>query len=250
MASFMLAGATLPEIGPLPATRPAKENTQPDKDALPGGVPEKDNVPDKDSVSDTDRPLQPPPLVEEDAAAFRACTQALRESGAIIKEEARIDTTDGCGIARPIVVSRLASDIEIGPPAILRCETALQLQRWTREAILPAINAVMPAKRLAGLEQASAYVCRKRNGSANGKISEHAFGNAIDIAAFRFSDGSRLGIAARDEDATAEGALQRAAVASACLYFRTVLDPGSDAAHESHLHLDVMTRSNGYRYCW
>lgn len=182
--------------------------------------------------------------------AFRACTEELRSAGAIIKEEARIDTKDGCGIARPVTVSRLASDIEIGPTATLRCETALQLQRWTREAVIPAISAVMPTKRLVGLEQASTYVCRNRNGAPNGKISEHAFGNAVDIAAFRFSDGSRLAIAPRDEDGSAEGALQRAAVASACLYFRTVLDPGSDAAHESHLHLDVMKRTNGYRYCW
>jgi hypothetical protein len=28
-----------------------------------------------------------------------------------------------------------------------------------------------------------------------------------------------------------------------------VLDPGSDAAHETHLHLDVIDRRNDYRYC-
>ena len=42
---------------------------------------------------------------------------------------------------------------------------------------------------------------------------------------------------------------QRAVTASACLYFKTVLDPGSDAAHETHLHLDVIERRNDYRYC-
>lgn len=241
---MLLAGVTLPEKGPVPATRPAKESPQSNKEAPPGNVPGKDSVPDKE------RPLPPPPLVEEDAGAFLACTEALRAAGAVIKEEPRIDPRDGCGIARPVVVSRLASDIEIGPEATLRCETALQLQRWAREAVVPAINAVMPTKRLVGLEQASAYVCRNRNGVAHGKISEHAFGNAVDIAGFRFSDGSRLAIAPRDEDSTVEGALQRAAVASACLYFRTVLDPGSDAAHENHLHLDVMKRTNGYRFCW
>lgn len=108
----------------------------------------------------------------------------------------------------------------------------------------------MPGKTLVGLEQASGYVCRNRNGAADGKISEHAHGNAVDIAAFVFSDGSRLEIAPREKDSTIEGAVQRAAVASACLYFTTVLDPGSDAAHETHLHLDVIKRKNGYRYCW
>jgi hypothetical protein len=28
-----------------------------------------------------------------------------------------------------------------------------------------------------------------------------------------------------------------------------VLDPESDAAHETHFHLDVLERKGGYRYC-
>ena len=42
----------------------------------------------------------------------------------------------------------------------------------------------------------------------------------------------------------------RAITEAACLYFTTVLDPGSDAAHQNHLHLDVKERRGGYRYCW
>ena len=59
-----------------------------------------------------------------------------------------------------------------------------------------------------------------------------------------------LAIAPREKDSSLEGAFQRAVVATACLYFTTVLDPGSDAAHETHLHLDVKARRNGYRFCW
>ena len=195
-------------------------------------------------------PPPPPPIPEEDAAVVAACLAELRSAGAVVKEAPRIDPENGCGIARPVVVGRLSSDIEIKPEATLRCETALKLQRWTREALMPAIKATLPGKGLTALDQASAYVCRNRNNAPDGKLSEHALGNAIDIAAFTFSDGSRLAIAPREKDATIEGALQRAAVASACLYFTTVLDPGSDAAHETHLHLDVKKRTNGYRYCW
>jgi len=34
-----------------------------------------------------------------------------------------------------------------------------------------------------------------------------------------------------------------------CLFFRTVLSPGSDATHQDHLHLDVLERKGGYLYC-
>ncbi len=44
-------------------------------------------------------------------------------------------------------------------------------------------------------------------------------------------------------------AFQRALNAAACLYFTTVLSPGSDDAHRNHMHLDVMKRTGGYRYC-
>ncbi|MNT84546.1 hypothetical protein D3C72_2245700 [compost metagenome] len=99
------------------------------------------------------------------------------------------------------------------------------------------------------LNQASTYICRLRNNAPAGKISEHAHGNAVDIASFTLSDGKTVEIKPRDEDGTMTGAFQRAITASACLYFRTVLDPGSDAAHETHLHLDVIERRNEYRYC-
>ena len=70
----------------------------------------------------------------------------------------------------------------VSPGSIVMC-------RWSREAMVPAVKAAMPDKNLTGLVQASAYVCRNRNNASNGKVSEHAFGNAVDIAAFTFSSG-------------------------------------------------------------
>ena len=89
-----------------------------------------------------------------------------------------------------------------------------------------------------------------RGGAETGKISEHAHGNAIDIAGFTFKSGKTFTIAPREEDSTLNGAFQRSIASAACLYFSTVLDPGSDKAHETHLHLDTMKRKGGYRYCW
>ncbi len=281
-----LTGASLPATGPMPVPRPAAGQHQPEKNApaepsaaqAPPAAKEKDaptpkqaddggrqtrGDDDKDGNRETEADMEagagkeaearkapPPPLVREDDAAFAACIGALKAGGAVIEEVAAIGPENGCGITRPVVLKRLSADVAIRPEATLRCKTALQLQRWTSGALGPAVEAAMPEKTLSGLEQASGYVCRNRNGAANGKVSEHAYGNAIDIAAFTFSDGSRMDIAPREKDSTMAGALQRAAVATACLYFTTVLDPGSDAAHETHLHLDVIRRKSGYRYCW
>ena len=103
---------------------------------------------------------------------------------------------------------------------------------------------------LLALDQASTYICRKRNNADTGKISEHAHGNAVDIARFTFKSGKTFSIEPRMKDSTLEGAFQRSITAAACLHFTTVLDPGSDSAHETHLHLDVIERKGGFRYCW
>lgn len=266
--------ASLPDKGPMPVARPSADGEkQPEKHGppTPTAAERKDAAASKETddtgdgsktkekdgdgkVADADKTEAakepPPPLVREDDATLAACIGALKAGGAIVEEIPAIGPENGCGITRPVLLKRLSGDIGITPEATLRCETALQLQRWTSGALVPAIAAGMPDKKLSGLEQASGYVCRNRNGAANGKVSEHAYGNAVDIAAFTFSDGSRMDIAPREKDSTIEGALQRAAVATACLYFTTVLDPGSDAAHETHLHLDVIKRKGGYRYCW
>ena len=44
-------------------------------------------------------------------------------------------------------------------------------------------------KRVVKINNASAYVCRRRNNSLTGKISEHAKANALDIATLGFEDG-------------------------------------------------------------
>lgn len=118
------------------------------------------------------------------------------------------------------------------------------------KTVKPALAVAMPGETVTGLRQASGYVCRNRNNAEEGKISEHAFGNAVDIAGFTLKSGKTIDIRPAERDSTLDGAFQRAITEAACLYFTTVLDPGSDAAHENHLHLDVKERRGGYRYCW
>ena len=47
---------------------------------------------------------------------------------------------------------------------------------------------------VAEIRQISAYSCRGMNGNPNSRISEHAFGNALDISAFTLADGRRISV--------------------------------------------------------
>lgn len=186
----------------------------------------------------------------ESDAEHAECTAALQAMGVVFKEAPHIDDGNGCGIDKPIIVSEPLPGIKLKPEATIRCPTALALAHWMKESVIPSASAALPNQgRITAVNQASAYICRLRNSAETGKISEHARGNAIDIASFHFEKGEDVAIRSRREDPTLTGAFQRTVSAAGCLYFTTVLDPESDAAHETHFHLDVIERKGGYRYC-
>lgn len=189
-------------------------------------------------------------IATEEPAAFAACIGALKAIGAGFLEIDRIEDGQTCGIDKPIELDTVLPGIRLEPKGILRCETALQIARMTRDMLKPAVEAVFPGRpKLTAIRQASTYVCRNRNSVDDGKVSEHAYGNAIDIAGLRFGEEEMPVMIALQDDGTAEAAFQRAFNAIACLYFTTVLSPGSDATHQDHMHLDVITRKSGFRYC-
>ncbi len=192
----------------------------------------------------------PEPVKPEDPAALQACLGALKEIGAEFKQLEPIrDAEQGCGIEAPLELSVVLPGIKLEPSGTMRCETALALSRWTKEMMLPAAALALPEKKVTAIANASTYICRNRNSAENGKISEHAKGNAVDISTISFDKGEPLVMKPRVEDGTPEGAFQRTITAAACLFFRTVLSPGSDATHQDHLHLDVLEREGSYLYC-
>ena len=87
------------------------------------------------------------------------------------------------------------------------------------------------------------------NGQPGARISEHAFGNALDIAAFVLADGRRVTVKDGWRGSPEEQGFLRDVQAAACEQFTTVLAPGSNHFHYDHIHVDLMRRSSGRRIC-
>jgi hypothetical protein len=102
---------------------------------------------------------------------------------------------------------------------------------------------------VAEIKQISAYSCRGMNGDPRARISEHAFGNALDIAAFTLADGRTITVKNGWHGLPEEQGFLRDVQGAACEQFSTVLAPGSNVYHYDHIHLDLMRRSGGYRTC-
>jgi hypothetical protein len=99
------------------------------------------------------------------------------------------------------------------------------------------------------IKQISAYSCRGMNGNSNAHISEHAFGNALDIAAFTLADGRRISVKDGWHGLPEEQGFLRDVQGAACQQFTTVLAPGSNAYHYDHIHVDLMRRASRRLIC-
>lgn len=190
----------------------------------------------------------PPALAQ---AEFAVCRLGLQALGVGFEPQPPItsDTDPACGIARPVLLTALAPGVAIDGAPLTTCQTALRLALWLHREVAPAAAALPGAPRVERIASGPGYQCRERVGDGSAKLSEHATGAAIDITGFGFSDGSRIDIASREAEGSMAEAFQKAIRHGACLYFTTVLGPGSNAAHDSHLHFDSAARKGGWRIC-
>ncbi len=129
------------------------------------------------------------------------------------------------------------------PPATT-CAVGAAFELWLRHGVQPAARELLGA-RVARIEHLGAYSCRRMYGRDRGRWSEHATGNALDVAAFVLDDGRRISVAGDWAGKGAEAAFLRRARDEACGVFGTVLSPDYNAAHADHFHLDQAARAFG-----
>ena len=133
--------------------------------------------------------------------------------------------------------------VAVKPTATLACPIVSVLDRWLADSVQPAAMRWFGA-RVVEIKQISAYSCRGMNGNPHAHISEHAFGNALDIAAFTLADGRRITVKDGWRGMPEEQGFLRDVQAAACQQFNTVLAPGSNVYHYDHIHVDLMRRAS------
>ncbi len=246
-------------------------------------------APQSPSAPQASEPVQPqsasppPTWTAEEVSTGRAqCARVLSGTG-VVSTVADPIRAGVCGAPAPIVVSGLAEGaVTLMPEPTLNCAVAAALARWVETVVQPAALELLGTS-VTGVRVASSYACRNRNGAVAGPISEHAFANALDIVGLALADGRTITVDAhwgapvvavhcakgdaRPRDAhgsklappsaelssaaplPAEARFLRRIHAQACGPFRTVLGPGTDAAHRDHFHLDMKARRGKAAFC-
>jgi hypothetical protein len=136
----------------------------------------------------------------------------------------------------------------VTPAATLACPVLSALDRWVSEAIQPAAQRWF-GQQVVQIKQISSYSCRGMNGNPYSHISEHAFGNALDISAFVLADGHTITVRRGWAGTPEEQGFLRDVQSAACSIFSTVLAPGSNRFHYDHIHVDLMRRDSGRQIC-
>jgi hypothetical protein len=173
------------------------------------------------------------------AQAEEAClSQRLVQPSAYMALSSKIDGPGACGMDYPFKVSAFDNgSVGLKSKVTLACPIIPQIDMWLEEIVKPAATMYFGVP-VADLK-AGSYSCRPRNNQMGAKVSEHAFGNALDVMAFVLADGREINVEKGWRGDPAEQEFLREAFVGACRYFTTVLAPGSDPFHYNHIHIDL-----------
>lgn len=261
------AEVSAPETAPLPLARAA--------DAVPveaaDAEEEAPEAVEEAAMSGTAEPPEavaapenaPAPPARPEAAETEASVPALRTTlalpgnrragrGQVICGDPRLsgtaippveDAANRCRIDEPVRVNAI-SGVALSSAATLDCATASRFASWLTGIAQPAARETLgsPIERVWVM---ASYVCRTRNNSPGARLSEHAFGRAVDVGGVWLADGRQITVAG-DWGKDADGRFLSRIRGRACGLFGTVLGPGADQHHADHFHLDTAGRREPY----
>lgn len=177
------------------------------------------------------------------AQAEEQCVaQRLVQSNSYVEAVAEINGNYSCGMNHPFkILAASEGQVSMKPQATLGCPMTVAFNRWLTEIAQPAAQAWF-GEQLIEVRQLSSYSCRRIGGTGN--MSEHGFGNALDVSGFTFASGRIVTVKHGWNASPEERGFLRQIHAGACEIFTTVLGPGYDAAHHDHFHFDLARRNS------
>jgi hypothetical protein len=247
--SFRRKAVPLPKSAEAPTTR-----TQPPAQPVPIAKPPVPKPPEpvaptahsRDAHASASAPVgeahdpAPPPIPS-------ACQVRLTSDLAVTQPLRPITGPGSCGaddlVRLEAVVLKDGERIALTPAATLRCPMAEAVAHWVRDDVAPAAATLGSSVRKIGT--ATSYECRERDRVPGAKLSEHGRANALDLDDLTLANGTVVDLT----DTRASHEFRELVRKSACNAFATVLGPGSDDFHKTHIHIDLIERRGNYRIC-
>ncbi|MEX5585228.1 extensin family protein [Pseudomonas lurida] len=164
------------------------------------------------------------------------CDQVLETSGLRVSHQADTPADATCPLRNTLRVQGAA--VGLSSSFLASCPLAVAFALFERHSLQPAAQAVF-GQAVTRVDHLGSFACRNIYNRAEGRLSQHASANALDIAGFRLADGRSISVL---KDWPGEGdkaRFLRQVRDSACDDFNVVLSPDYNAAHRNHFHLDM-----------
>lgn len=175
------------------------------------------------------------------SAEAQQCAFDLKQAGVRFTPLPNVDHGGGCSSIDSVKLLDIGTPTSnLGP---MTCPLARNFAAWAQYAVKPAARKYF-GQEVVRIETFGTYSCRNIYGGRSGRLSQHAYSNAVDVSGFVLADGRRIML---DGGWTGDKPSQdflRALHSSACRRFGTVLGPDYNAAHYNHFHMDMS--GNGY----
>ncbi len=166
---------------------------------------------------------------------YPACLAAMRTSQVEFSPEEISSPRSGCGTDEGVRLTKSA--VSYGGAIEMNCAAMAALIMWEHHSVIPAAQKL--GTELVRIQNYGSYSCRNVNNAKEGRLSQHATANAIDIGGFVMKDGRTVSVLKDWGKETPEGQFLREVHASACVFFRGVLGPDYNALHANHFHFDM-----------
>ncbi|MEK1889502.1 MAG: extensin family protein [Phyllobacterium sp.] len=233
---------------PVPSQKPAAGDTKQEPSAKPevkpaeqlgpNPLPKSDQAGKSEANGDHEESVEKvDPSVSPDRVYQNACPALMNGEvqGALIAP-----LSEGmCGERSPLKITTIGKDnpVKLAAAITTNCAMAGSLATWVVEIQKEAQKDF--GADIESITTGSDYQCRKVNNGHKGRVSEHAFANAVDIVAFKFKNGKGTELGSGWKGAPEEQTFWRALHKASCDRFMTVIGPDGDAAHQGNLHLDL-----------
>jgi len=164
------------------------------------------------------------------------CKQALEASQLRFRAQADSPASAKCPLQNVWRVEQ--GDARLSSSFLASCPLAVAYALFENHGLQPAAQRVF-GQRVVQVDHLGSFACRNVYNRKQGRLSQHATANALDISGFRLEGGQRI-VLARDWQADGQKAtFLREVQQAACESFSTVLGPDYNAAHNNHFHLDM-----------
>jgi hypothetical protein len=172
LTGFLPLVSMSPEVGTIVTPLPENSDQQPHEGAAPAS---KDNWTEAEIVRGREE-----------------CMHLLQSVAADVEMLAPIMRAD-CGLPAPVRLKSFGSSsgVVFDPPVEINCRMMAALYRWNKTTLQPAARNNLESS-VARIVGASGYSCRNVYNLPDGNLSQHAFANAIDIAAFELKNGRNV----------------------------------------------------------